>query len=488
MYLRSAKWLKVFCILMGMAMFYGCVVNPVTGKQQLNLMSEQQERSIGESSINQVKSMAGFYEENPELTAYFKELGQQMAKISHRPDLQFEFNIVNSPIVNAMAYPGGYVYFYRGILAYFNNEAELAGVLGHEIGHVTARHASTQYNQQIGLQAALVLGGVFSSQVRDNFQELNAGAGLLMLKFGRDDESQADELGVSYSTQVGYDAHYMANFFKTMNEISQRAGGLPPEHLSSHPDPINRYQRVRELSDVAQKRELQTKGSQDYIIGRNEYLRMIDGLVYGEDPREGYFSNNTFYQPVLDFQFPVPQNWQTINMPTQVRMQQADGKAMMIFTLDTQSDLTAALNKQISDLGFTPGAARSLRINGYAAKQAESTASTEDGQAYRLLTTVVEQGDMIYVFHGLSMEADYDAYLSTFKKSMNGFDRIRNSARKNVKPERISIKTNTRRQTLRQALLANRTPQDRLEEVALLNGMELTDELQRGMLFKVVSK
>ena len=115
MYLRSVKWLKVFCTLIGMATFYGCVVNPVTGKQQLNLMSEQQERSIGESSINQVKSMAGFYEENPELTAYFKELGQQMAKISHRPDLQFEFNIVNSPIVNAMAYPGGYVYFYRGI-------------------------------------------------------------------------------------------------------------------------------------------------------------------------------------------------------------------------------------------------------------------------------------------------------------------------------------------------------------------------------------
>jgi predicted Zn-dependent protease len=190
----------------------------------------------------------GLYEDKT-LQSFINEKGQQMAKVSHRPELKYEFKIVDSPIVNAFAVPGGYVYFTRGIMAHFNNEAEFAGVLGHEIGHITARHSAKQYSK-----AMLGPGGPDRrdggvAAVRQFAEQAQQGLALLFLKFGRDDESQSDRLGVEYSTKIGYDAQEMAGFFNTLDRMSKKGDGESvPTFLSTHPDPADRNKNVQQLA------------------------------------------------------------------------------------------------------------------------------------------------------------------------------------------------------------------------------------------------
>lgn len=324
-------------------------------------MSPAQELALGKQSDPQIVASFGLYEDD-RLQAFINEKGQQMAKVSHMPDLQFHFKILDSPVVNAFAVPGGYVYFTRGIMAHFNNEAEFAGVLGHEIGHVTARHSAKQYTKQtlgsIGLIAGLVLVpelGQYANQAMQGLQ-------LLFLKFGRDHETQSDQLGVEYSTKVGYDAQYMSSFFRTIHRLTENGGGQRlPEFLSTHPDPLNRYEKVGEYT-----KEWQAKDSTrtTYKIGRNEYLKMLNGLVYGEDPRQGYVENFVFYHPELKFQYPVPRNWKTVNSPQQVQMAPEDGKALMLLQLAQEKTAQEAAQKFVTNNKLRLVDSRNLTLNG----------------------------------------------------------------------------------------------------------------------------
>ncbi len=177
-----------------------CARNPVTGKKEFMLMTEGQEMALGKQSDPSIIQAYGLYD-NQELQDFINSRGQEMVKVSHRADMEFNFRLLDSPVVNAFAVPGGYVYFTRGIMAHFNNEAEFAGVLGHEIGHVTARHSAKQYSQQMVAQLGLMAGIMASEKFRDFAYEASQGRGLLFLKFGRDHESQSDMLGVEYSTK-----------------------------------------------------------------------------------------------------------------------------------------------------------------------------------------------------------------------------------------------------------------------------------------------
>src|SRR5690606_18027849 len=180
----------------------GCAKNPVTGKSELMLLSKDQEIAMGQQSDPEITAYFGVYED-ARLQKFIEEKGKQMAAISHRPDLPYTFKIVDSPVVNAFAVPGGYIYFTRGIMAHFNNEAEFAGVLGHEIGHVTARHSAKQYSNAMLGQIGLVAGAILSPEFAQFADVASTGLQLLFLKFGRDAESQSDKLGVEYSTKIG---------------------------------------------------------------------------------------------------------------------------------------------------------------------------------------------------------------------------------------------------------------------------------------------
>jgi predicted Zn-dependent protease len=255
------------------ALFFGCARDYVTGKRTFSLVSESQEIAIGKESDPAIMAEFGLYEDR-ELGTMVNEIGQKLARVSHRPNLQFTFRLVDSPVVNAFALPGGYVYFTRGILAHFNSEAELAGVMGHEIGHVTARHGAEQQTKAQLAGLGFGLASVLSEGFRRYGELAQTGLGLFFLKYSRDNESESDQLGVEYSTKAGYDAMRMSRFFRTIARIGESSGSSIPAFLSTHPNPVNREQRVAELT-----KEWQQKFPGPGGTDRAAYLRRIDGIV-----------------------------------------------------------------------------------------------------------------------------------------------------------------------------------------------------------------
>ena len=234
-------------LVMGFIIVGSCAVNPVTGKRQVMFMSESQEIALGAQSDPAVVAQFGLYNDD-KLQAFIKEKGQEMASISHRSHLKYEFKVVDSLVLNAFALPGGYVYFTRGILAHFNNEAQFAGVLGHEIGHITARHGASQQSKQMLYSGGLILGMVLSPELASMGELASQSLGLLFLKFGRDDETQSDQLGVEYSTKIGYDAKEMARFFGVLDRVSGGPEGRVPTFMSTHPDPADRNIKVEQYA------------------------------------------------------------------------------------------------------------------------------------------------------------------------------------------------------------------------------------------------
>ena len=465
-----------------------CSRNPVTGKKEVMLMSKSQEIAIGKQNDPAIVAQFGLYED-AKIQNFIKSKGDAMAKVSHMPDLEFHFKILDSPVVNAFALPGGYVYFTRGIMAHFNNEAQFAGVLGHEIGHVTARHSAKQYTKQMFAQVGLMAGLIASEKFRNFANEANQGLGLLFLKFGRDAESQSDELGVEYSTAIKYDSHQMADFFETLERLQKQAGQSIPDFLSTHPNPADRHNKVHELTDEIQK----DKNKAHLRVNRESYLRMIDGMIYGEDPRQGYVENNVFYHPELKFEFPVPANWQLANSPAQVQMAPKDGQALMIFTVAQGQSLDEVAQKLVQENQFKVINSQRTNINGLSAismlsEQTQQDQATGQSQTLKIQSSIIKYGNLIYVFHGLSDVANFGRYHNSFKQSMNGFKQLNDPSKINVKPDRLDIVAAKSDGTVDKALRALGVNQKDLSQIAILNGMELNDQIKSGELLKIITK
>ncbi|MEM9990587.1 MAG: M48 family metalloprotease [Bacteroidota bacterium] len=482
----TVKWitngLVVLCFLFGNA----CSKNPVTGKQQAFLMSEEKEIAIGKQNDPSIVASFGLYKDT-RIQSFIDQKGQQMARISHRPELPFEFKVLDSPVVNAFALPGGFVYFTRGILAHFNNEAEFAGVLGHEIGHVTARHGAQQQRNQIVAQVGLVAGLVLSKEFANFAQQAQQGMQLLLLKNSRDHESQSDELGVLYSTKVGYDSHEMADFFSTLKRLSGDSGAAIPTFLSTHPDPANRYERVHELSKRAQKQFGKRRGS--LKVNRTPYLRMIDGLTYGEDPKQGFVENNTFYHPELKFEYPVPNGWQLQNSPQQVQIGSGDGKAAIIFTIAQGNSLEQVANQLAQDAQLQVSNKDRRQINGFQALTMDAIQTNpQTGQTLQITSTFIQDGSRIFVFHGLAAQQDFGRYRSAFANTSRGYRRLSDPSKLNMQPERIKVITVQQEGTLANVLGREGIPSSRFEEFAILNGMNVGDRVARGSMIKSVTR
>ena len=460
-----------------------CAKNPVTGKRDLMLMTESQEIAMGKESDPDIVKFFGLYDDK-NLQKFIEEKGQQMAAISHRKNLKYEFKIVDSPVVNAFAVPGGYVYFTRGIMAHFNNEAEFAGVLGHEIGHITARHSAKQYSNAMLAQIGLVAGMALSPEFAQFADLAQNGIGLLFLKFGRDAESQSDKLGVEYSTKINYDAQEMAGFFKTLDRLQGQSGGEEvPDFLSTHPNPADREANVAKLADDW-KRKIKSK---DLKVNRNSYLKMIDGIVYGEDPKQGFIEQNVFYHPVLKFQFDIPQQWAVQNTPEQVQMAAQDNKAMMILTLAPDGPLESAADAILKNYQLTLVESKKGNVNGQS-MIAMIADQVSEQQSLRTLIYVIQNGKNNYAMIGVTLPPLFDSYATTFKGSMESFRTLTDQEKINKQPERIRIKTVQQNGTLAQALKNYGTSDKRMEEVSILNGIKLEDKVEKGMLIKTIDE
>ncbi|MCB0647617.1 MAG: M48 family metalloprotease [Saprospiraceae bacterium] len=479
---------RIFYLLLTIIFLNSCARNPVTGKREISLMSEEQEKQIGAESDPQIIATYGIYEDK-DLQAFITQKGQEMAAISHRPNLGYEFKIVDSPVVNAFAVPGGYVYFTRGIMAHFNNEAEFAGVLGHEIGHITARHANDIQTKQLFSQLLLIGGMIASEQFRQYADLASNAASVLLLKYSRDNESQSDKLGVEYSTTIGYNSHYMAGFFKTLQKLSGEGGSIPT-FLSTHPDPGNRYTKVNEYTDVV----LASKGltADQLKVKRNEYLTKINGIIYGDDPRQGYFENNVFYHPEMRFMFAVPGGWQTANTPSAVQMAPKDNNAVMMLELEQGSDLNAAGQNVIERNGLNVIESANTTVNGLPALAIlgdvvpQDQATGQTGDPIRALVYLIKYNNAIYKFTGLSYKKTFDSYSGAFRNTMTSFKSLNDASKINKLPTRVKIVTAKRRSSLQDALKEFGMPSSKYEDLAILNGMELSDVVESGMLFKIL--
>jgi len=451
----------------------------------MGVMSEEREIALGQSYDPQVVAQFGLYD-NAQLQSYINNKGQQMAKISHRPHLDYTFRIVDSPVINAFAVPGGYVYFTRGIMAHFNNEAEFAGVLGHEIGHITARHSVVQQRNATLAQVGLIAGMIASPEIAQMAMQTQS-LQLLLLKFGRDAESQSDELGVEYSSQIGYDAHEMADFFNTLARQSEaHGGGRIPEFQSTHPDPINRREKVNELAGEWQN----AHGGKSLKVGRDTYLNMLQGLVYGEDPRQGYVENWNFYHPELKFYFPVPNGWRYQNSPQAFQMAPQDGKAAITLTAgQKEGSLAQMAQKFATDNGLTLTENTPGNTHGKATHTIVGvTTPTEQGQqAVKAKITYIDYNGLVYTIVAVTLAQDYPAYVGQFNNTLGNFKTLTDPAKINRMPETINVVTVNATKTLGQALQQYGIPADRMTEFSILNGMELTETVQGGAKIKVVN-
>ena len=471
------------CLAATIFIFNQCARNPVTGKKQIVTMSEAQELSMGKEADPQIIAQFGLYEDST-FQRYMRQKGRELAALSHRPDIAYDFRVLNSPVVNAFAIPG-YVYFTRGIMAHFNNEAQFEGVLGHELGHIAARHTVIQQRNamlgQVGILAGIIVSPTFGRFAESAMQGLQ----LMLLKYSRDDEREADRLGVEYSTKASYDATQMADFFNTLKRQGEQSGAEPlPNLLSTHPDPGERYQTVSQLATEWKQKQNLTNPK----VNRDSYLRMIEGIIYGEDPREGYVEASVFYHPELRFQFPIPTGWAYQNTPQVVQMAPKDGKALMMLALAQGNGLQQAASTVMQQYQLQVIGSRETTVNGLSALMVEAQQQQQTGGVIRTLSYFIQYNNAIYHILGVTSAADYNAYTSYFLHTMQNFRQLTNAAKINKKPERIHIRTVNTAGTLEQVLRNFNMPAARLNELAILNGMNLTDRVMQGTLIKVVGE
>jgi len=473
-----------------------CVVqeSPVTGTKRAYAYSWQQEVELGKDVDSEIVSQFGLYDD-PEVSEYFSEISAVILENSHmrREDTpekfrntEFTFRVLDSPVVNAFALPGGFVYVTRGLMAHLNNEAQLAVVIGHEIGHVAARHASQRGLQQAIGQAVVVGGAIIGQEFLgvsgESILNLSSQAAqLIFLSYSRDHERESDRLGVEYAAMTGYDAAEGADFFTSLKRLSEKSGGGVPNLLSSHPDPGEREETIPEKAE-----EWRQKGYEQSILNKEEYMQLLDGMVFGENPRDGFERDGRFFHPNMEFQFPVPSGWNLINQPSQVVMVSPEEKGVSIFRIDGEAETAReSVQNFLSNNEIETDSQRSTQSSGrYDAYEADFTVQQES-QTLGVHLYAVEYQGTVYTFLSYSAESDFSEYLPIFKDTATNFDRLTDQSILNIDPVTIRV-TRTSGEEVFSRLLPDDLPMDiDEEEVAILNQVNLGDVIPAGTLIKI---
>ncbi len=482
---RSRPAVLAVLMLVALALFAaGCAVNPATGKKEFTLVTPTQEAALGREGYTAATAEYGVYDDAA-LAAYVDTVGRKVARASELPDLPWKFTVLDDPVVNAFAMPGGYIYVTRGLLAHMQSEAQLAGVLGHEIGHVTARHSARQMTQQQLAGFGLSVASAVSPTFRRYGSTAEQALGLLMLKYSRDDETQADELGVRYASIAGFDVREMPGTYRTLQRIAERAGSSLPGYLSTHPDPGDRAERTAALAAKA------VAGRANLVIKQRGYLDKLRNLVYGDNPRYGWFEGRTFYHPVLGLQMAFPAGWKTQKTHTALTGSASDESAMLQMTLargtagktpgDVLVDLSAS-GKIASSRGS------SSNIGDWPAWIGTVTVPDGAGAQQTLVAAWVRVSpDIMLQFLGKSA-APGDAGEKQVLDAIRSIGPLVDPARGMVQPSRLRIQPAANAGEFRGMWAALGTNLVPAEEGAILNGVELDENIMKGQWLKIAKK
>jgi len=444
----------------------GCATNPATGQKQLNFYSKAQEIEIGRQSDREVSAQLGLVDDSA-LQAWVGEIGGRLAAQSERPDLPWSFKVVDDPVVNAFALPGGFIYVTRGILGHLSSDAELAAVLGHEIGHVTAQHGVNQMSKQQLATGGLMLGMILSPDLARAGDLAQTGLGLFFLKFSRDDERQADDLGMRYMVKTGFEVREMPKVFDVLRRVSEGAseGGRIPNWLSTHPDPVDRQARSERL--------IRERAYPAGEVAEADYFRHIDGLTYGADPRQGYFEGDRFYHPGLAFQFSVPHGWAAQNESSRVIAVHPEKIAQIELRLASEKSADAAAQKFLAQQGLEVGSQSRLRINGLAAVDATFRVPREGASALHGEVGFVELGGSVFQLLGLTLEDKAKLVEADLRSCLRSFAALKERSRIAVEPRRIRVVELPRAMSFDEFLRAYPSGAD-AKTVALVNAVDDT--------------
>ena len=460
---------------------WGCATNPVTGKKQVSIMSEAEELAIGQQQDVEIRREMGEYGDRA-LQDYVSEIGQRLAQKSHRPNLHWTFTIVDSPAINAFALPGGYVYITRGILPYLEDESELAGVLGHEIGHVTARHAAQQYTRQAEASLGLTILSIFVPGTRPFTDLSSTGLSVLFLKHSRDNELEADRLGVEYGSSVGFDPAGVPRFLATLDRVHTQSERGVPNWLSTHPDPGS---RVKVAEPVAAKFTSPTTT----VRNRDQYFEHINGVVVGDSLKDGIVRDNLFLHPMIGLSVEFPEGWEVVNSPEQVVAREPGTSHYMVLQqIDQPKGRTLAemATAEMRSAGYKVEDGQATQVNGLDAYVGRYRGSVKNLGKVVMHAAHVRVGRQIYVVAGLAPEADFDRVDTHITPSIGSFRELSRSEAAQVQPNRLDFYVV--RQGDSWQSIAARAGKNLVSAttLAIMNDHDVSDQPQPGDRVKIV--
>ena len=472
------------------ALLASCVTNPATGRRQLLLVDRDREIRLGREALPEIRAEYGAYED-PALASWVEEIGKKLAAVTEDPGYPFTFTVLDSPVVNAFALPGGPVFVTRGLVAHANSEAELAGVMGHEIGHVEARHGAEQLSQQQLLGVGLGIAAVADPRL-GRFQDLlGTAARLLLLSYSRRDEREADMLGVRYMARAGWDPLAFPEFLSVLDRMERRSGDTLPPWLSTHPSSAERVAATREMARKIRAKKL-AKGKA-LVVNRGILLRRVDGLVFGDDPRQGFVHEGAFRHPELRFRVAFPPGWKVVNTNRFVAAldDPREPRARLVLELVppqeardlAPADYVARLARKERFLAVDGGP---VTIGSFPAWIGYATLPPADGAPARpLLLAAIRDGKLLYRFVGAFAGKRDGAAPRAMERAIRSFARETDPAVLGVEPVRVRLVTAPGGKTLEELCGTLEGLAVPCRDVALLNHLRRKDVVEKGFRLKV---
>lgn len=454
------------------ALLSGCSRNPATGRLQAFLISDQEEIALGKENDAEIQHKIGLYEESEALQALVGRVGAELAAKSERPGLPWTFRVLDDPTVNAFALPGGYVYVTRGLLAHLNSDDELAAVLGHEIGHVTARHSAVHLRKSSVARASVGLFRVVDPNLRHIGGIAAQTAGLALLRYSRVDEHEADNLGLRYVQRAGYDPTAIPEVFGVLAQVAS-TGGKVPVWLSTHPEP-------------EQRRELMARrvGARGRDITEADYLKAVEGIVFGTDPRDGFVLGQRFVQPRTGFRIDLPEAWKIAHDRSGVFAISPKEDGVFLLSATEFSSLKLAAEALLTGSEIAAGDIKSGSVDGFESLTAAFSVPGNEGGMVGVISLVEFKGTVL-VMAALASYASWQALGSGISKTLASFRRVRQAALLNVEPGRLRLATTAAATTVKQLAALGRAPVD-AETLARLNHVTPDEPLPAGRVLKLV--
>lgn len=468
------------------AILTGCATNPVTGKQDFVLMSEQQEIETGRRFHQEILKQYNVYE-NDNLQEYVSNIVEELSKKSHRDNLIFHVTVLDSPQVNAFALPGGYVYVTRGIMAYMNSEAELAGVLGHEIGHVTARHG---VRQQSASQIAQILStaAVIATGSRAVADASNIAGTALIRGYGREHELEADRLGAEYIAKAGYDPEEMINvvgILKSQEEFDKQLAaeeGREPRAyhglFSTHPANDRRLQEVIRAADKYR--------SENNRPDDGTFLKLTNGMTVGPSEKEGVIRGNKFYHKELDITITFPVGWKIDNLPDRLLVSNKAKDAIMQVTLRDRNKRQTPKEFIQNEFGAELRSDKSIKTDSFSGYTAITKSNTPFGKQDTRISVLFRDKQVFQILAAAKDPELLKRYDKEFLATADSLRKLRNDEKELAKARKIKLITAKKGDTF--AKLAKNSPlsSHAEEQLRLLNGMYPDGEPVPGKPIKIV--